>query len=227
MFAATAVLVPDGAQTPALAAWDRATLEIGRPPGTPLHWVNVRSHSQRRHLVRTVAAQADVSTISAVLCKHHLPNVAAIANAEYLYNWTLRLLLERISWFAKDRGAEVALTFSQIKGVAPAAINSYLSLLQAGPTNIEWRHLRLPARIDTPPRRRMLQLADTASGAVYQAFEPDEFGSTEQVYLADLKPVIWRRYPSESLVRSGLKLGPWPNADEALHVPWFGAFCAP
>jgi hypothetical protein len=227
LFAATAVLLPDGAQSAALAAWDQATLDIGRPAGTPIHWTNVRSHSHRRHLVRTVAAQTDLTTITVALCKHHLPNAAAIRNASYLYNWTLRLLLERISWFAKDRHAEMTLTFSQIKGITPTTINDYLALLLTSGTNIEWKHLRLPAKIDTPPRRRMLQLADTSSGAVYKALEPDEFGLTERVYLDDLKPRIWRRYRTHSLVRSGFKLGPWPDPAEEAHVPWFSAFCAP
>lgn len=202
-------------------------MEIGRPAGTPIHWVNVRSHSQRRHLVSTIADQSVVRTITVVLCKHHLQNVGAIKDGTYLYNWTLRLLLERVSWFSKDRNAETTLTFAQIKGITPATINSYLNPIKASSTNIEWSHLRLPAKIDTPPRRRMLQVADSASGAVYQAFEPDEFGQTEQAYLKDLRPVIWRRYSSHSLVKSGLKLGPWPNSDEEKHVPWFADFCGP
>jgi hypothetical protein len=227
IFGATVVLVPDGAQSAILTAWEAAGVDIGRPPGTPIHWVNVKGHSQRRHLAQTLGARNDLKTISVVLCKRHLPNAGAIRNAEYLYNWTLRLLLERISWFAKDRGAEVTLTFAQIKGIAPTIINAYLTLLKGRSTNIEWRHVRLPAKVDTPANRAMLQLADTASGAVYQAFEPDEFGSTEQVYLSDMKPVIWRRHPGGSLAGRGLKLGPWPDPTEEAHVPWFRVFCGP
>lgn len=227
IFAATAVLVPDGGQSAVLDAWDQAAQDIGRPSGTAVHWVNVRGHSQRRHLIRAVASQDDLTTITVVICKRHLPNANAIRNGTYLYSWTLRLLLERISWFAKDHHAETTLTFSQIKGITPATINAYLSLLQSGTTNIEWKHLRTPARIDTPPRRRMLQIADAASGAVLQAFEPDEFGFTERAYLDDIKPRIWRRYQTHSLVKSGLKLGPWPDSDEQTHVPWFEGFCAP
>lgn len=227
LFAATAVLVPDGAQTSILTAWDQAAQDIGRPSGTPLHWVNVRSHGQRRHLIRTIADQTDIHTISVILCKHHLPPASGLRSAEYLYNWTLRLLLERVSWFAKDRGASTTLTFAQIKGVTPIVINTYLTRLQAMPTNIEWSHLRTPPRIDTPANRRMLQVADAASGAVYAAFEPDEYGQTEQGYLVAMKPRIWHRYSSHPLSKSGIKLGPWPNAAEALHVPWFADFCAP
>jgi hypothetical protein len=154
-------------------------------------------------------------------------NADGLRDAERLYNWTLRLLVERISWFAKDRGVEMALTFAQIKGITPAIINAYLTLLQGRTTSIEWGHIRLPVKIDTPVNRAMLQLADTASGAIFQAFEPDEFGLTEQSYLTDLKPVIWRRYPRQPLVGRGLKLFPWPNPLEEAHVPWFGAFCDP
>jgi hypothetical protein len=227
VFGATAILLPDGAQTAILAEWDKAVVSVGRPPGTPIHWVNVRGHSQRRLLARTIGEQTALTTITVAICKHHLPPAPGLRDPTYLYNWTLRLLLERISWFAKGRGAEMSLTFSQITGITPATINAYLTLLQAGTTNIEWGYLRLPAKIDTPPRRRMLQLADTAAGAVYRALEPDDLGFTERAFLDEMKPRIWRRYRTHSLVRSGFKLGPWPDTAEEAHVPWFGTFCAP
>lgn len=227
VFTATSIMVPDGAQSAHLVAWGQATQDVGRPLGTPIHWLNVHGHGQRRHLVRTIASQPDLTAISVVLCKYHLPNAGAIKDSTFFYHWTLRLLLERISWFAKDRDAEMTLTFAQVKGITPATITAYVTRLQGLNTNIEWGYLKMPAKIDTPPRRRMLQLADTASGAIHRAFEPDNYGFTEQVFLNDLKPVIWRRYRTHSLAKSGLKLGPWPDPDEALHVPWFKEFCDP
>jgi hypothetical protein len=79
--------------------------------------------------------------------------------------------------------------------------------------------------IDTPANRRMLQLADCASGAVFAAFEPGALQYTEQAYLRALKPRLWRR-AHRPLWRDGLKYGPWPSSDCAAEHPWFSTFCA-
>lgn len=63
-------------------------------------------------------------------------------------------------------------------------------MLQGIDTNIHWSGLKLPARVDTPRNRRMLQVADTASGAIFAAFEADPSGYTTRNYLDLLKPVI-------------------------------------
>lgn len=224
IFALTAVLVPDGTQTAALATWDRVGLEIGRRPEDPIHWVNVKAPGQRAHLVGTVVSLAGVQTISVVLCKYHLPNAQGLRNVDRLYNWTLRLLVERISWFGQYRGDVVAMTFSQVQGMDPGKLHSYVDKLQEVETYIRWSALKLPARIDTPRNRRMLQVADTASGAVFAAFEKDPWGYSTREYVELLKPVIWRR-PSRPLHADGLKYGPWPDANCEAEHDWFQAFC--
>ena len=90
------------------------------------------------------------------------------AGADYLYNWTLRLLVGRLSWFGKRHQAQTIMHFAQVKGLPPRVIADYLSGLQRQATNIKWGHLMMPAKVDTPHNQRMLQIADTASGAVIQ-----------------------------------------------------------
>jgi hypothetical protein len=223
-FALTAVLVPDGTQKGALAAWDRAGLEIGRRPGDPIHWVNVKSPGQRSHLVNALISLAGVQTISVVLCKHHLPNAEGLHDVDRLYNWTLRLLVERMSWFGNHRGDVVGMTFSQVLGMDPKKLHTYIDVLSGIDTYIRWSALKLPARIDTPRNRRMLQIADTASGAVFAAFEPDPWNFTTREYLERLKPVIWCR-SWRPLYKDGLKYGPWPDTNCAVEHDWFQDFC--
>ena len=237
VFSATAILVPDGAQPAALRAWDAATLASGRPLGTPIHWHDVNGGGARKFFTKTVAEIPGIQVISVVLCKHHLRNVTALKNPGYLYNWTLRFLIERISWFGQQHGAEVAMTFSQVKGLPPKVLLAYLDRIKAlgyGPnpaTYIQWDHLRMPPRIDTPKNRRMLQLADAASASVFAAFEKDAFGFAEGVYLDLLKPVLWCR-PHRRLNDDGLKFGPWQKGDPApsppcdSEHPWLPDFCS-
>ncbi len=225
VFSLTAVLVPDGAQTACLYSWERAAGEIGRQPGDVVHWINVKNHGQRKHLAATVATLPQARTISVILCKHHLPNAQGLRDVDRLYNWTLRLLVERLSWFGEQAGAQVAMTFSQVKGMPPRKLLSYLKLLNArNEQSIHLPALKLPPRIDTPANRRMLQIADTASGAVFAAFEPDLWGYTTREYLDLIKPIIWKR-PGRPLWKDGLKYGPWPSTSCGAEHPWFQAFC--
>jgi hypothetical protein len=220
----TALLVPDGVQSIALDTWERAAQQIGRRPDDVVHWVHVKNIGQRKHLASAIASVPDVQTISVVLCKFHLPNVSALKDPGYLYNWTLRFVVERLSWFGQQHGDQVAMTFAQVKGLEPATLTGYLDLLEHKETFIQWDHVKVPPRIDTPANRRMLQLADSASGAVYAAFERDQWGYTEQGYLELLKPVLWRR-PGRPLWKDGLKYGPWPSEDCSQEHPWFEGFC--
>jgi hypothetical protein len=220
IFAMTAVLVPAGNEAPALATWDTTTRALGR--SSRRSWKETPGHSPRRLMARAVAAAPDVQTISIVLCKAHLPNADRIRDPGSLYHWTFRLMIERLSWFGHDRGDTVAATFAQVRGLKVDRLREYASLLKQSDTYIRWKSIaRLD--LDNPANRRMLQLADAASGAVFAAFEPDAWGLTEQVYLNALRPAIWRRANRE-VWKDGLKYGPNPPTCDAEH-PWFAEFC--
>jgi hypothetical protein len=222
LFGMTAVLVPTGSEHIALATYDAASTVIGRKPPTTIHWVAL-NHSQRRILSSAVATIPSVKLISVVLCKQHLPNAATIVRPEALYNWTFRLMIERLSWFGHHVGDTVQPTFAQVGGITPAVLAAYVARLLANSTYIDWSRLALPIRIDTPARRRMLQVADTASGAVMAAFEPDPWGMTEQAYIRAMQPIVWRR-PGRQAWKDGLKYGPNPPTCDPEH-PWFAAWC--
>jgi hypothetical protein len=134
-------------------------------------------------------------------------------------------MVERLSWFGQSRGGQVHPTFAQVSGLLTARLRLYIERLHREPdSSIQWAHLKSPFRIDTPKNRAMLQLADSASGAVTSAFEPDPLGYTEQRYLEALMPKIWRR-PGRELWKDGLKYGPWPSSDCGAEHPWFVDFC--
>ncbi len=213
-FCMTAVLVPDGAQSAILDRWVQAAIEIGRAPSDVVHWTSVRSHSQRLHLCHSVDAVDELRIISVVFSKWDVENVSAVRQPDHLYNWVLRLLVERLSWFGKRHDAQTVMHFAQVKGLPPRVIADYLSGLQRQATNIEWRHLLMPARVNTPHNQKMLQVADTASGAVYAAFEWDEYGHTERRYLDTLRTRIWT--PAGGALQTyGLKVCPWPHPRHA------------
>lgn len=219
-FTMTAVLIPDAAGPSYMQAWSQAAAATGR---TDVHWVNVKASGARKLLIAAIAGLPDVQTVSVVLCKWHLPNVTAITDPGYFYHWTARLLVERLSWFGKAHNDKVRLTFAQVRGHSPSLVRSYLKRLGSMPTNIEWGYLSMPPSFSTPKTRKLLQLADAASGAVFGAFEPDPWGYTDQTYINMLKPIMWRP-PGRDLWRYGMKVGPWPNKGCAVEHTWLQAF---
>jgi hypothetical protein len=73
-------------------------------------------------------------------------------------------------------------------------------------------------RIDQPNRVEQLQLADVSASAIFQAFEPDQFGNTETRYLTELAPRLYR-CPPGLLTSYGLKMHPLNETTKAAY-PW-------
>lgn len=217
-----AIIVPDGYQTAVLERWDEVTLELGRRQGDVIHWINVKSHGQRLHLANTLLGFDQAYIVAVVFSKWDVPNASpdGVRQPDYLYNWLLRLMVERLSWFARDRGDAIHMTFAQVKGLDPAKLEQYVETLKSCNTQIAWEALHLPVRIDTPANRRMLQVADAACGVICSAFEWDDFGNNETRYLEVLKPRLWCRSAGK-LHSYGLKLNPFPHPRH----PWATDFC--
>jgi hypothetical protein len=219
-FRLTAVLVPDGAQPGILRGWEQVATEIGRTPTDTIHWTSVRSHPQRLHLSDAVHAVENLRIISVVFSKWDVDDARAIRTPDHLYTRTLRLLIERLSWFGWHHQATTAMHFAQVKGLPPRLIADYLDSLRRQAATIEWGNLMMPARVDTPRNQRMLQLADTASGAVYAAFEWDDYGNSERRYLETLRSQLWRP-AGGALQTHGLTVCPWPHPRHS----WVQEFC--
>jgi hypothetical protein len=131
-----------------------------------------------------------------ILCKEPLRDSqkTELTNADPMYLWALRLLLERVSWcIRRTGGREAKATFAEVKGFEGGKLHSYREKLEAiDDVSIEWPMFEgHPFRVDRPASVEMLQLADTAASAIYQAVEPDPYGNTEPRYLKELKPKIF------------------------------------
>jgi len=167
--------------------------DLGRRPGDALHWVNIRGHGQRLHAARSLGQAAFLTISSVVVCKRHFNPDGVIHEEDVSYLYTLRYLLERLSWLGRLRGGVHA--------------------------RLRWSYLR-PGRIDQPQRVEELQLADLAASATAAAFEPDRFGNTEPRYLREMAPRLYRH--NGNLTSYGLKMHPWSAAAQAAY-PWVHA----
>jgi hypothetical protein len=195
--------------------------DLRRRPGDLLHWRNVRSHPQRLHIARTIGASTWMEVAAVVVCKRHLARSLPTEDHAYLY--TLRFLLERLSWYAHDRNAVLGYTLAHIVRFELKKLRQYEAAMRSDPEcRVKWAALDPNGgRIDQPSRVEGLQLADLATSAIYPAFEPDEFGNTEPRYLHELAGRLYRRHPG-ALTSHGLKVHPWNDRTRAAY-PWVTA----
>lgn len=198
---------------------------LRRKPGDVLHWKNYNAHTDRLLASSEVGLRADLFKISSVVvCKQHLP-----ANNDFdhdrAYLYTFRFLLERLSWLARSRGAELNYVLGHVVRFKLPKLREYEARLRSmSPTQcqIAWDFVD-PAggRIDQPARVELLQVADIAASAVGVAFNPDPNGFTETRYLRNLLPATYR--PEGRLLTTyGLKMHPWNDNTKAAY-PWVAA----
>lgn len=90
------------------------------------------------------------------------------ANRDALYNYPLRLLLERVSWLVDDLGGEAAITLAAVRGLPGRVPRRYVDRLRTlgGQTEIRWQALRPKIAIHQAVTRDGLQIADIAAGAL-------------------------------------------------------------
>jgi len=71
-------------------------------------------------------------------------------------------------------------------------------------------------RINHPKKLELLQVADITASSVLKAFQPDRHGVTEQRYLTEFAPRLYRRPPG-ALTSYGMKLHP---SSARASFPW-------
>jgi hypothetical protein len=211
--------VPEEDLPQAAALLARLRAELNRPPGAVLHWNKCTAHSYRLHIAKTLGTMPWLRVSSVVVAKPHLTGADLNDDKSYLY--TLRYLLERLSWMARDEDRQLSYTLAHIKRFQLAKLRAYEARLRAMPDcTIAWEHVDPHGgRMEHANGNEYLQLADSAASAIFRAFEPDEFGNIERRYLEEMSANLYRR-PGGAVTSYGLKIH--PTSARAAH-PWVAA----
>jgi uncharacterized protein DUF3800 len=221
-FVMAAVLIAPNALPQAATLLADMRVALGRHPGDELHWKNLRSHSLRVRASQMLGAAPFLRITSVVVCKRDFaPGRGAIPDDDFAYMFTFRFLLERLSWLARDTNSCAHYTLAQIGKFKLSQLRRYEAVLRTTPgCTVDWLSVDPKGgRIDQPSRVEYLQLADLAASGIAQAFEPDQFGNTEQRYAEEMRPVIYRRGASANRFTSyGVKMHPWNAASKAAHA---------
>jgi hypothetical protein len=208
VFVLSAVVLRKANDTALRAMLDKFNGSLGRLNGHTVHWSeNLRDHAQRKHIARQITG-LPVVLINMVLCKDSLIGSGTrLSDPGSQYNYLVRLLLERVSWYLERRSPKgrAELRFAHVKRFKYDTLTSYLTHLQGRhDVNIYWDALKVPPKIEQPSQRRGLQVADITAGCVYAAVRTDEWGDQEPAYLKLIAPRIWAG-PTGKLTAYGLK----------------------
>lgn len=222
-FVVSAVIVKDADDRTIRQSLKALTLQLGKPPGTVLHWAeNVRVHTARKHVAREIA-KMPIVLANVIVAKNSLMGQgSALSDSSMQYNYAVRRLLERVSWYVDDAGGEATITFAHVRRFPYGKLNAYLKLLEAQGSEIRWRAIR-SHKIDQPSRVHLLQLADLVAGCVYSAVRADEFGDHEPGYLMTIAPLVYVRGKAK-VTSYGFNVIGAPNCMNV--YPWWKQFRA-
>ncbi|WP_326779688.1 DUF3800 domain-containing protein [Streptomyces longwoodensis] len=179
-FAMTALMVPaEDDWTVRYTAGGLRTLIHGNRPNvsTPLHWVDhfKKKHPERRlYAARSLAQMPSAKVAHVIVPKSSARSYGGLADGVRFYNYTARLLLERVAHAAKqwEGGPRLAIVrLGTVKGMDHSDTAGYLDWVRSGRVetwNVPWEHIKWPpAWLNT--EWDGIQLADVHAGLLNAA----------------------------------------------------------
>lgn len=203
-----AVIVSDDIDLKTSEMITRIKGTLGRDPIKPLHWADIRNHAKRIYICNELLTE-DWIYSCVVTDKTHsfIQTAKGLPEKWNLYFYSTRLLLERLSWYARDNGGEKAkLIFEKRTNTDYKALGEYLLHLRRWipPLEIRWDYLNWQnPKIIAKGKSRMLQASDSICGALSDALEYTSLGNIEPRYILALKDRFYRR--GDNLFSYGLK----------------------
>lgn len=196
---------------------------LAKPAKMPLHFRKIKHHQRLPFIARLI--QGPVRTITIVVHKPSIQEPENFNEKNRLYHYTLRLLLERLSWFCRDHrryespfgDGSVEVVLSNRGGMSLPAIKAYIDKLLASAaltiSGVKVFDIRLEPNVIKSSqvytyshgKRMGLQLADAVASSHLNALEP-LLGFTEDRYVKMLKPIVYQR--NGSYLGYGLKFFP-------------------
>lgn len=215
-FVVSAVIVRDHDEPTLRQELAALRAALGRQPGHVVHFRKL-THAQKIKACQDVAGSCTATITNVIFCKPKIAGqipgggVAYIKQADPMYLYAVRLLLERVSWYVDEQGDGPAIvTFAHLTRFPAMKLHNYRQALidTYPPTEIRWNAFdNHQFRINHPNTIELLQLADSAASALFRAVEPDDYGNTEDRYLRELAPKLYRR-GAANVTSYGLKVFP-------------------
>lgn len=198
----SAVITRDEYDLPAVALVEEVRALLKRPGTNALHFRDMR-HEHRLPYVDKIG-RAKLRTVSVLIHKPSLDQPEKFQVEPYrLYRYATRLLLERVSWYCRDKrraiGDTARLVFSNRSSMSYEDMRDYLALLHSGTipeVRIDWSVLDCDG-LKAVPHHAMkgLQIADAVASSMYAGLNKSKLGFVESRYARMLAGAVYRHGP--------------------------------
>ena len=192
---------------------------LAREPHQELHWSKTLKKHDQRFVAAEELARLNLRIVYMVVDKSTSPQGSGLGTSrDSLYNYALRLLIERVSWLVDDAHGTAAVTLASVSGLPRRVPLTYLnSKLRNRQTEIRWQALRQAIEVRQAASRDGLQMADIAAGALDRAIRPSTHPPhrIESAYLRMLLPRVYTPGPGRvgSYGLKALPAGLWSRYD--------------
>ncbi len=186
----------------------RVKHKFGHDDKFVLQWKKIKKHSQKLYICQEYQTEQWTFACVATDKTHPFVTKGRGINLKYqLYNYSARLLLERLSWYARDNGNRKSLPiFEYRSNTSYDEMRDYFRHLRRWmpPTRISWNNLEYRNFKILPKKRsRLLQACDNLCGMVKEGLEYDGYGNIEPRYVLSVGNRFYRR--GSNLFSYGLK----------------------
>lgn len=230
-FVVSAVMVHESHNDAVREQLSDLKVELGRHRHQVLHFRNL-NRPKRLQAATAVAGFRMAPIMSVIIDKDRIGeerpagDMSYIAQPDPMYLWALRLILERVSWYARDKQKQdVRMTFSHVQGLKVGKLMAYREALEkqrdSDEMKVEWDLFDAHRfAVASTKSVDLLQVADVAASSIFQAVEPERDGAA---YLDALKPKLYRRPPKE-ITSYGLKVFPDTTALPGGKLAWLASY---
>jgi hypothetical protein len=209
-------------RTQNLARLDALLAELreatGRRPDHVLKFSKLAPH-HRYMVTQILGRQRFVKAVSVVMGKRFFTS-DFLRDSNVTYRYSLRFVLERLSWMAAESRAPLNYTVSHRRHMQVAQLRGYEQRLREDVNcRIDYEWVPGAGQIDRPQRVQALQLADIIASATALAFEERNGRAPDRNPCQNLVGMMYCRRGG-SLASYGLKM--FPDADMQKTHPWVG-----
>ena len=175
---------------------------LGRPQGQEIHSIrHLKDHEKLIEASERLTTIKELRVFFVIIPKAYiLKNADILPRSTTIYNFLCRLMLERISCFARSMDLPAHPTFASVRRLPRENLDRYILRVQRLETDIEWNRLRLPVSVRRASSQIGLQWADISGRTLWRALVPSAKPPhrIEPMYLKALAPIIWSARPLET-----------------------------
>jgi hypothetical protein len=205
-----ALLVPRESDLQTSKMVERIKTTFGKNNDWVLHWSKIKRHDQKRYICKELNTEKWIFSCVATDKIHPLITQSkGMKEKDVLYFYSARLLLERLSWYARDHSNGKAIPiFEYRSSTSYDKMREYFDQLRnwdpPSEIQISWDNLEyINFKIIPKRASRLMQASDSVCGALMDGLEYSGYGLIEPNYIISLKSHLYRR--SGNLFSYGLK----------------------